>query len=139
MSLLSSLSPTRLAASGGLVLAVAAGSLALPAATLAKGGSPAISAAGACTIHSTSHLKGKHDNGRIEIEFEVDQNRNNRAWRVTLSDNGHRIFTGTRVTRAPSGSFTVRLLAANRTGRDRLVARAVNVRTGEVCRATIGL
>ena len=132
-----SFSPLKLIASSGLMFALALGATAAPAATLAKGGTPVVSVTGHCSIHSTSKLKAKHDGSRIEVEFQVDQNRNNRIWNVRIWDDGHRVFTGARRTLAPSGSFTVRRLISNRAGLDTIVARAVNTRTGEVCRATL--
>lgn len=132
-----SFSPLKLVASSGLMIALTLGATAAPAATLAKGGAPVVSVAGHCSVHSTSKLKAKHDGSRIEVEFQVDQNRNNRIWDVRIWDDGHRVFTGTRRTLAPSGSFAVRRLIPNRVGADRIVARAVNTRTGEVCRATL--
>ncbi len=87
MSRLSTSSAFRLLATTGLASAVLLGTLAAPAATLAKGGGTVIRATGTCTAHSTSKLKAKHDDGRIEVEFEVDQNRNGRLWTVTISDN----------------------------------------------------
>jgi hypothetical protein len=92
-----------------------------------------------CTAASVSKLKLSHDDGRIETEFEVDQNRNDRAWRVTLTDNGTTVYRATRYTRAPSGSFEVRRLLANRVGTDRIVAKAINVRSGEICRVTASI
>ena len=90
---------------------------------------------GQCTTASTWKLKLSPDDGRIEIEFQVDQNRNGRPWNVRLVDNGVLVWSGSRTTQAPSGAFTVRRLVTNRAGADRIVARAVNPRTGEVCRA----
>jgi hypothetical protein len=89
---------------------------------------------GHCTRASVWKLKLSREDGRIEVEFQVDQNRNDRQWRVTLAQNGTTVWRGSRYTRAPSGSFTVRLLRPNHAGTDRFVARATNVRTGEVCR-----
>jgi hypothetical protein len=134
-----SLNPSRLIASSGLVCALALGALAVPAATLASGGGTVVRAAGSCTVHSTAKLKAKHDSGRIEVEFEVDQNRNGRLWSIKISDDGHRVFTGARRTVAPSGSFSLRVLVPNRAGTDTIVARAVNATTGEVCLAKLNV
>ena len=110
----------------GLVLASA------PAAA-AKAGDRVFT--GACSGASTWTLKLSNENGRIETELEVDQNRVGRLWTVAITDNGATIFRGQRTTTAPSGSFTVRRITANRAGTDRFIAVARAARTGEVCRA----
>jgi hypothetical protein len=79
-------------------------------------------------------LKLSEEDGRIEVEFEVDQNRNGVRWTVSLTQNGSRIARMTRVTKGPSGSFEARVVAANRAGADRFTARATS-RSGEVCTA----
>lgn len=52
---------------------------------------------GRCTGGSTAKLKVKPDDGRIEAEFEVDQNRNGVTWNVTIRRNG-RVAVSTRAT-----------------------------------------
>ena len=138
MPLFTSLSPSRLIASSGLICALALSALVAPAATLAKSGDAVIKVA-SCSLNSTGKLKAKADNGRLEVEFEVDQNRTNRLWNIRVWDDGQRVFTGARRTVAPSGSFTLRLLIPNRAGVDTIGARAVNATTGEVCRATLNV
>ena len=110
-------------------------------AVLALGATPIASAkdgdvrvAGICTKASTSKLKLSAENGRIEVEFEVDQNRNGVRWVVGVTQNSRKVFAGTRVTKAPSGSFGARLLARNTAGTDRFVAKATSP-SGEVCTA----
>jgi hypothetical protein len=85
-------------------------------------------------------LKLSPDNGRIELEFQVDTNRVGRAWRVRIRHNGVLIFVGKRVTKAPSGAFTVRRLTNNRAGTDSFRAGAGAVVSGQTCvgRASIG-
>jgi hypothetical protein len=92
---------------------------------------------GNCSGASDWKLKAKLDNGRIETEFEVDQNINGRRWRVTIAQNGSRVFSGIRTTLAPSGSFEARRLLANRPGADRIVASARAPSGGETCRASL--
>jgi hypothetical protein len=113
-------------ASTALVLMLAAG----PAA--AKDGDVLV--AGGCTQASTSKLKLSEENGRIEVEFEVDQNRNGVRWTVTLTRSGNRIARLSRTTRPPSGSFEARILASNRAGADTFRARGTSP-SGEVCTA----
>lgn len=100
--------------------------------------SSAVITRGDCSAASDFKLKLSPEDGRkIEVEFEVDQNRNNRLWKVALADNGTWVYRGSRRTHAPSGSFSVHKLLVNRAGSDRIIAKAVNVRTGEVCRAVL--
>ena len=88
---------------------------------------------GACSGPSDWKLKLSNENGRIEVEFEVDQNRVGDAWRVRIRHDGDLVFAARRITRAPSGSFEVRIVQGNRAGADLFRGRAVNLRTGEVC------
>jgi hypothetical protein len=89
---------------------------------------------GDCTLRSDWKLKLSPENGRIEVEFEVDQNRNGQKWFVKLKRNGNVFWRGSRTTQPPSGSFEVRRLTRNGPGVEKIVARAKNPRTGEVCR-----
>ena len=89
---------------------------------------------GECTARSDWKLKLSPENGRIEVEFEVDQNRNGQKWNIRMKRNGNVFWRGARTTKAPSGSFEVRRLTRNGAGTERVVVRARNPRTGEVCR-----
>ena len=91
---------------------------------------------GACSRKSDWKLKLSPENGRIEVEFEVDQNVVGDVWRVILKHNGERFFRGRRTTAAPSGSFELRRVVDNLTGEDVIVARARNLSTDETCRGT---
>ena len=117
------------------VLAAAAAIAVVPAAAAGGDGGREVVKRGGCSGASAWKLKLGAEDGRIETEFEVDQNRNGERWRVALRRNGVRFFRGIRTTQPPSGSFEVRRLTTNGPGGDRIVARARNLRTGEVCRA----
>ena len=95
-----------------------------------------IAKSGTCSAASHSNLKVKADNGRLETEFEVDQNRVGKRWSVTLKRNGSTVFHSIRTTQAPSGSFEVRRLLAGGAG-SRIVATAKSLSSGETCRAAI--
>ncbi len=110
--------------------AVIAMSLAVSTPAVAKGG---VVKTGNCSGSSDWKLKLSPDNGRIEVEYEVDSNRVGQTWRVRIFHDGVRIFAGKRVTKAPSGSFTVRLLTRNHSGVDHFRARARNIASGESC------
>jgi hypothetical protein len=121
----------------GLVTALAALALLVVAApAAAKDGD--VRVRGACTASSTAKLKLSPENGRIEVEFEVDQNRNGVRWNVVLRRNGVVVARTVAVTRAPSGSFEVRRVVARRTASDRITAVATRA-SGERCTAAARL
>jgi len=120
--------------SAGIVAAVVALAVALAAAPAGVAKNGDVRVRGTCTKSSTSKLKLSEEDGRIEVEFEVDQNRNGVRWNVQLVQNGKRIARMTRVTRPPSGSFEARALAGNTAGADAFRARATSL-SGEVCTA----
>jgi hypothetical protein len=91
---------------------------------------------GSCTNNSDWKLKLSPENGRIEVQFEVDSNVNGQTWNVKLKKNGNVFFQGQRTTQAPSGSFEVRRVVNNGPGDDFFVGRAVNPNTGEICKGT---
>ncbi len=106
--------------------------VAFPSTVAAKQGD--VIRTGSCSASSDWKLKLSPDDGKIEVEFEVDSNVNGQTWNVRLQRNGDTFFTGSRMTHAPGGFFEVRKLATNGFGTDSFVARAVNSATGEVCR-----
>ena len=112
-------------------LAIVAAMLVAPAAVARDGD---VIRRGACSGASDWKLKLSPEDGRIEVEFEVDQNKVGDTWRVVMRRDGNVFFRGQRVTRAPSGSFEVRRVISNSAGEDRVSARAVNLSTDEVCR-----
>jgi hypothetical protein len=116
----------------GVAAIAAAVALTIAPAGLAKDGDVLVR--GTCTGSISSKLKLSEEDGRIEVEFEVDQNRNGIRWSVALFRGSTRIARTTRVTRPPSGSFEARWVVANRPGRDTFRARAVSP-AGEVCAA----
>jgi hypothetical protein len=120
------------------IVALAAVLVAFASTAAASGGKGgrAITKAGTCSAASHSKLKVKSDDGRLETEFEVDQNRVGKRWRVTIAMNGSTVFRGIRRTHAPSGSFEVRRLLAGGAG-GRIVATAKTLNGGETCRAAI--
>lgn len=90
--------------------------------------------AGECTGSATSKLKVKPDDGKLETEFEVDQNRNGVTWKVRFRLNGERVLKTTATTQAPSGSFSVERRLANGPGSDHVVGKAISP-SGQVCKA----
>lgn len=117
-------------ASTAVALTALAALAASPA--LAKDGD--IRVRGTCTAASTSKLKLSEEDGRIEVEYEVDQNRVGVTWQVTIRRNGATVAATRAVTRGPSGSFEVRRVIADLAGPDRVVATATSP-SGERCTA----
>jgi hypothetical protein len=120
--------------------ALAATSLILPLglmapATAAQGAGGDVRTSGGCSGTAHWKLKAKADDGRIEVEGEIDSNRSGQVWRWKLKHNGSLSVRGTRKTAGASGSFAVGRRVANLAGKDHLVFRATHA--GQVCRGTI--
>ncbi len=92
---------------------------------------------GSCSGSADWKLKAKHDDGRIEVEWEVDSNRVGQVWSVRMRDNGTLFFSGQRTTQAPSGSCEVHRVTANRAGTDTITVRSVH--GAQVCRGSVTL
>lgn len=120
---------------GTTLAALAATGLLLAPASSAKG--VEVRTSGKCSIASTWKLKAKADNGRIEVEYEVDSNRVGQTWSVRLNNDGVRVASGSAVTTAPSGSFTFARRITNTAGSDTITAVATYTPTGEVCRGSV--
>jgi hypothetical protein len=111
--------------------------LAAAAPSPAKDGDGRVIRTGDCSGASDWKLKAKPDDGRLEVEFEVDQNRNGVAWKVKLRRNGKTVVSTTRRTAAPSGSFSLERRIGDPAGTDRI--SAVATRDGETCRAALNI
>ena len=88
---------------------------------------------GSCADASDWKLKVSPENGRLEVEFEVDQNVSGDRWRVRIRHDGDLAFRGVRTTMGASGSFEVRIVENDTAGPDAFRARARNLSTDEVC------
>lgn len=71
------------------------------------------------------------------MQLEIDSNWVGQTWSVNITDNAVRVFSGNRVTTAPSGSFEVEVISANRAGTDSFLATARNATAGELCRGSV--
>ena len=123
--------PTSLA-----VAAALAGSLVLASApAYADGDDDRVIRTGSCSGSADWKLKVKTDDGRLEVEGEVDSNKNGQTWAWKFKDNGSVVASGSSTTTGPSGSFDVERRIANRSGTDRVVFKAK--RNGQTCRGVI--
>ena len=90
---------------------------------------------GSCSGGADWKLKVKTDDGRLEVEGEVDSNVSGQQWRWTIRHNGSVSDRGTGTTTPRSGSFEVERKVVDLAGTDALVFRAV--RDGQVCRGVV--
>jgi len=90
--------------------------------------------AGSCTGNTSAKIKLSPEDGGIETEFEVDQNRTGVTWKVVLRHNGEVAARTKATTKGRSGSFEVRRVLDGGQGADTISARAVSP-SGEVCTA----
>jgi hypothetical protein len=90
---------------------------------------------GRCSGSAHWKLKVKPDDGRLEVEAEIDSNVNGQTWRWRIVHNGSVSARGRSTTRGPSGSFDVERRMANLAGTDRFRLRAKH--GDQVCRGRI--
>ena len=123
------------------VLAVTAvAALTLPGGLVAPayashGGANDVRAGGTCSGSAHWKLKAKPDDGRIEVEGEIDSNVAGQRWRWTFKHDGSVSARGSKRTAGRSGSFSVERRMANLSGPDHFVFRATHGK--QTCRGTI--
>jgi hypothetical protein len=88
---------------------------------------------GSCSGRADWKLKAKADDGRLEVEGEVDSNVNGQHWRWRILHDGNVSARGRARTMGPSGSFDIERRVVNAPGTDRIGWRAVNRATGQTC------
>ena len=120
-------------------IALVAAAAPVAVASSATAGSGDVVHRGSCSGSTDWKLKAKHDDGRLEVEGEVDSNRNGQSWRWRMIHNGSVSARGWATTHAPSGSFEVERRIANRAGSDRISTLARNRATGERCYGSVVL
>lgn len=94
-----------------------------------------IANSGSCSNGARWTIKAKPDDGRLEVEAEIDTNVAGQSWGWVLQHNGSVSARGTSRTTARSGSFQVERRAVNAAGVDTFRFRAT--RNGAVCVATL--
>jgi hypothetical protein len=114
--------------------------LALLAALLAPTATPAV--AGGDTVRRHGSCSGGPGDWRlrvsresastIRVRFDVERVDPGDSWQLFLSDNGTRIFAGTRVVDADGDVRAVKI-TADRSGTDRVKGSGVNVTSGGSC------
>lgn len=128
---------TARALSATLLSTLVTGSLLVAAPAVADDDDDEVLREGPCSAGTDWKVKAKTDDGRIEVEGEIDSNRTGQTWRWKIKHNGTVSARGTATTTARSGSFDVERKLTNLSGTDRFVFRAVNTTGGEVCRGSL--
>ena len=90
---------------------------------------------GSCGNAMWWKVKAKPDDGRIEVEAEIDSNRRGQRWGWVLSHNGSFSALGTSWTSGPSGSWEVKRSTVDAPGTDTFRFRATHRRA--VCVAIV--
>ncbi|WP_134766301.1 hypothetical protein [Nocardioides sp. 1609] len=90
---------------------------------------------GSCSDGARWKIKAKQDDGRIEVEAEIDSNQAGQRWTWTLRHDGGRAASGTSRTTARSGSFEVERKVVDQAGQDTFVLRARHA--GQRCVARV--
>jgi hypothetical protein len=122
---------------GATVAIVSAAALSLTTTGPALANDDDVIRRGSCSGATEWKLKASPEDGRIEVEGEVDSNRNGQTWRWRIRHDGSLSARGTATTRPPSGSFEVRRVLVDSAGTDTIAFRARNPRTDEVCRGVL--
>ncbi|HEU4461583.1 MAG TPA: hypothetical protein VFR75_03205, partial [Solirubrobacterales bacterium] len=118
-----------------LTIGIATALLALVPLASATANDADVRRGGSCTGNTAAKIKLSPENGGIETEFEVDQNRTGVTWKVVLRRNGKVAARTQATTKGASGSFEVRRVLADGPGTDSVTARATSP-SGEVCTAS---
>jgi hypothetical protein len=115
------------------IAAIAATSVCLAPVALALDAGPAnarggddVVRRGSCTAGATWKVKVKTDDGRLEVEGEIDSNRTGQRWAWSLRHNGSVSARGTARTAGASGSFSVERQVVDLAGTDRIKFRATH-------------
>lgn len=98
-------------------------------------GDDRVIAEGACSQGARWKLKVKTDDGRLEVEGEIDSNRTGQRWKWTIRHNGSVSARGAASTSGRSGSFEVERMLVDLAGTDAVLFRASHA--GQVCRGVV--
>ncbi|MBI4941950.1 MAG: hypothetical protein HY830_14500 [Actinobacteria bacterium] len=122
----------RAGAAGAVAVALLAGGVLAAGPADAKAGR--VEKRGACSPSGSWKLKAGPENGKIEIEYEVEA-RSGQRWKVVIKDNGITRVNTTKKTVA--GVFHVRKVVTNLKGTDVISAKATNLVTGATCSGSV--
>ncbi len=72
----------------------------------------------------------------LRVRFEIEHGEPDQVWQLFLSDNGTRIYAGSKESDG-GGGVSVRKVTTDRDGADRIKATGVNLATGESCAGVV--
>lgn len=90
------------------------------------GGGDRVIRSGACSDGARWKIKAKEDDGRIEVEAEIDSNVSGQRWAWALRHNGTLSGKGTARTAGASGSFEIQRKVVDKPGTDSFTFRATH-------------
>lgn len=110
-------SPGNAARTGAAIVtaSLGVGLLAVASAPAASAKSPRVIETAQCGPVFTK-LKVSPEDGGMEVEYELDQNRTGKRWSLRMSLDGQQVASGSRVTAGRSGSFEWRVVTADPAG-----------------------
>ena len=112
---------------GGLLLATA------PAAVAAEK-----TKRGDCSKSSTWKLELETDDGKIEVDFDANTSKSGKTWKYKVKQDGVTRHKG-KTTSERDGDVDVDKKVNNRKGKDKIVVRVEQPKSGEVCKATLSI
>ena len=80
-------------------------------------------------------LRVRRDDGVLRLRFKIDDVPTGQSWQLFMSDNGTRVYSGTKT--SDGGEVRVSKRTTNRSGSDRIVASGVNTKTGTTCEGSL--
>lgn len=91
---------------------------------------------GSCGGSAWFDYEVEKDDGRFEVNFEVNSNRQGQQWQLRLFHDGSRYYSGVHTTDY-EGEVDIDWDRPDTSGNDSFRARARNLSSGEVCSVTI--
>ena len=117
--------------------ALALASALMLAASVPAGASDEVRRRGSCSGGPGDWtLRVRRDDGALRVRFRIDDVPAGQSWQLFLSDNGSRIFSGTKTSNA-EGEVRVSKRTSDRAGSDRIAASGVNTRNGTTCEGSL--
>lgn len=111
--------------------------VALPVAFAGPASAREVERKGACSMGVARYdFSVEKEHGRFDLDFDVESKAAGEKWRVTLRHDKKVVHRSTRTTDR-EGEFDVDRNRPNTKGKDKFVARAKNLATGEICKAKI--